>query len=148
MGHCSITADPTNVSLFILSFSKFFFFPDNPKKCINNHTIISACLNIADAWCPTGCRATGALRESDVRSWKQPKTRRWSLSAAPVLCLTTLSANSSVSQGQSGAWRILFWALFNGRDQSEEHELNSEHKIKMETFGELHILLLHVYEWS
>lgn len=105
----------------LITLAIVFVFQIIQKKCTHNHTITSACLNTADARCPTECRATEALSESDVRLWKQPKSRRWSLSAAPVPCPATLSANSSVGQGQSGAFRLL-----NGsREFSFEHFLVS-----------------------
>lgn len=99
---------PLMIAYFrFITLAIVFVFQVIQKKCINNHTITSACLNIADARCPTECRVTEALSESDVRLWKQPKSRRWSLSAAHVPCPATLSANYSVSQGQSGAFRLL-----------------------------------------
>lgn len=97
-------------SSFVLSLHWTLFvsiFPDK-QICVKNHTLISAPLTFVGAWCPTECRATGALSGSDVRLRKQPKTGRQSLGAAPVLGLLILSANAFVSQGQCEAFRLSF----------------------------------------
>lgn len=93
-------------SYFVLSlhWTVFQFFQIIAHMCQKHHTLISARLTFVDAWCPTECRATGALSGSDVRSRKQPKTR--SLGAAPVPGLLILSANAFVSQGQCEAFRL------------------------------------------